>query len=65
MDKIPEPIDLNPKFSFTCPKCHNAFGVLETVSEAEGATMDCPECNALLICKDGVATFISTESKVI
>ena len=54
---MPEPDSLSPKVSFTCPKCNEPIGVLgiENVSEAEGCTMDCPECGALLICHKGVA----------
>jgi len=44
--------------TFDCPKCSYTITVVDsaiTVDECECATLDCNECDALLLVKDGAA----------
>ena len=43
------------KTIFTCPACKKEFSTPNTLQECEGATMDCPNCNSLLLVKKGTA----------
>ena len=40
---------------FDCPVCAEGFGIpsISSFAEAEGATCDCPHCNALLVFDEG------------
>ena len=39
-----------------CPSCGQEFGIpsIESLAEAERATLDCPHCETILIVKQGV-----------
>lgn len=40
---------------FTCCSCEKNFKIdaVDTIEQAEGATMDCPHCDKLLLVRDG------------
>lgn len=39
--------------SLTCPNCHESFEIktFDKLEEIRGATMDCPKCKSLLLCR--------------
>ena len=44
---------MTEKYEITCPYCNEAYGIPYSPERREGATMDCAECDSLIVFWEG------------